>query len=129
MDDNQAFEEDPKQSSKCCFTDFLPSTRPSLLSVVLIFVCGCLWMNNESLRTRRLAVEHRLQTLSKECRANEELLTQASTPFTSHAPSGKRNFAKNVLLIVRRIFAPQLGASHSFSLWCRKLLPLRNTRG
>ena len=109
MDDNQAADEDPKQSFKCRFIDLLPSTRPSLLSVVLIFVCGCLWMNNESLRTRRLAVEHRLQILSKECRANEALLTQASTPFTSQAPSGKGNFAKNVLLIVRRIFAPWLG--------------------
>ena len=105
MDDNQAVQEDSKQSSKCRFTDLLPSTRPSLVSVVLIFACGCLWMNNESLRTRRLAVEHRLQILSKECIANEELLTQASTPLTSQAPSGKRNLTKNELLIVMRSFA------------------------
>ena len=40
--------------------DFLPSLRPSLLSVVLVFVCGCLWVKNETTNERLIALESRV---------------------------------------------------------------------
>ena len=42
------------------FFDFLPSIRPSFLSVVLLFACGCLWMKNETTNGRLTALETRI---------------------------------------------------------------------
>ena len=41
------------------FVDFLPSIRPSFLSVVLLFACGCLWVKNETTNERLIALETR----------------------------------------------------------------------
>ena len=38
--------------------DFLPSIRPSFLSVVLLFACGCLWMKNERILTNSEPASH-----------------------------------------------------------------------
>ena len=32
--------------------EFVPSIRPSFLSVVLVLVCGCLWVKNEATNER-----------------------------------------------------------------------------
>ena len=32
--------------------DFVPSVRPSFLSVMLVFVCGCLWVKNTTINER-----------------------------------------------------------------------------
>ena len=40
--------------------DFVPSLRPSFLSVVLVFVCGCLWMKNETTNERLIGLESRI---------------------------------------------------------------------
>ena len=40
--------------------DFVPSIRPSFLSVVLVFVCGCLWVKNETTNERLIALESRV---------------------------------------------------------------------
>ena len=37
--------------------DFVPSIRPSFLSVVLVFVCGCLWVKNETTNERLILLE------------------------------------------------------------------------
>ena len=42
------------------FVDFLPSIRPSFLSVVLLFACGCLWVKNETTNGRLIALETRI---------------------------------------------------------------------
>ena len=39
---------------------FVPSIRPSFLSVVLVFVCGCLWVKNETTNERLIALESRV---------------------------------------------------------------------
>ena len=39
---------------------FVPSLRPSFLSVVLLFVCGCLWVKNETTNERLIALESRV---------------------------------------------------------------------
>ena len=40
--------------------DFLPSIRPSFLSVVLLFACGCFWMKNETTNGRLTVLETRI---------------------------------------------------------------------
>ncbi|CAH3166279.1 unnamed protein product [Porites lobata] len=40
--------------------DIVPSIRPSFLSVVLVFVCGCLWVKNETTNERLIALESRV---------------------------------------------------------------------
>ena len=43
--------------------DFLPSIKPSFLSVMLVVVCGCLWVKNETANERLLALESRIDYL------------------------------------------------------------------
>ena len=40
--------------------EFVPSLRPSFLSVVLLFVCGCLWVKNETTNERLISLESRV---------------------------------------------------------------------
>ena len=40
--------------------DFVPSLRPSFLSVVLVSFCGCLWVKNETTNERLIALESRV---------------------------------------------------------------------
>ena len=42
------------------FVDFLPSIRPSFLSLVVLFARGCLWMKNETTNERLRALESRI---------------------------------------------------------------------
>ena len=46
--------------------DFVPSVKPSVVSVMLVFVCGCLWVKNETTndRERLIALESRLHCFS-----------------------------------------------------------------
>ena len=39
--------------------EFVPSIRPSFLSVVLVFVCGRLWVKNEATNERLISLESR----------------------------------------------------------------------
>ena len=40
--------------------EFVASIRPSLLSVVLVLVCGCLWVKNEATNERLISLESRI---------------------------------------------------------------------
>ena len=40
--------------------EFVPSLRPSFLSVVLLFVCGCLWVKNETTNERLISLASRV---------------------------------------------------------------------
>ena len=44
--------------------DFVPSVRPSFLSVMLVFVCGCLWVKNTTISERLVALESRIHCFS-----------------------------------------------------------------
>ena len=44
--------------------DFVPSIRPSFLSVMLVFVCGYLWVKNETTNERLIALESRIHCFS-----------------------------------------------------------------
>ena len=43
--------------------DFAPSIRPSFLSVMLVFVCGCLWVKNETTNQRLITLQSRIDYL------------------------------------------------------------------
>ena len=40
--------------------EFVPSIRPPFLSVVLVLVCGCLWVKNEATNERLISLESRI---------------------------------------------------------------------
>ena len=44
--------------------DFVPSAKPSVVSVILVFVCGVLWVKNETTNERLIALESRLHCFS-----------------------------------------------------------------
>ena len=44
--------------------DFVPSVKPSVVSVILVFVCGVLWVKNETTNERLIALESRLHCFS-----------------------------------------------------------------
>ena len=50
-----------KSSKSYKVRDFLPSVRPSYLSLTLLFACGILWLKNEATNNRLLALENRLE--------------------------------------------------------------------
>jgi len=42
--------------------DFLPSVKPSYMSLILVLVCGMNLMRNESTNDRLLALENQMET-------------------------------------------------------------------
>ena len=44
--------------------DFVPSVKPSVVSIILVFVCGCLCVKNETTNERLIALESRLHCFS-----------------------------------------------------------------
>ena len=44
--------------------EFVPSIRPSFLSIVLVFVCGCLWVKNEATNERLISLESLIYCVS-----------------------------------------------------------------
>ena len=55
----------PLNSSKSHrLLDLVPSVKPSVVSVILVFVCGVLWVKNETTSERLIALESRLHCFS-----------------------------------------------------------------
>ena len=67
-----------------CLLDFAPSIRPSFLSVMLVFVCGCLWVKNETTNERLIALQSRIDYLPCVKRVLFERMTRSSTKVTSN---------------------------------------------
>ena len=44
--------------------DFVPAVKPSVVSVILVFVCGVLWVKNETTNERLIALESRVHCFS-----------------------------------------------------------------
>ena len=65
--------------------DFVPSIKPSFLSVMLVFVCGCLWVKKEKTNERLLALESRIDYLpcvNMVKRVSFKRMTRSSTKAT-----------------------------------------------
>jgi len=90
--------ESSRSSKSHRLRDFLPSIRPSYVSLVLIFVCGFLWLKYEATNDRLLALENRMNMISREChvrsdspKANKEGTNSKPTAgFTTRPPSGRK---------------------------------------
>ena len=63
--------------------DFAPSIKPSFLSVILVFVCGCLWVKNETTNEQLIALQSRIDYLPCVKRVSFERMTRSSTKVTS----------------------------------------------
>ena len=60
--------EKARSSKSCRLHDFLPSIRPSFLSLLLFCACGYLWLRNDTLNDRMIALENRLNKFLREDR-------------------------------------------------------------
>ena len=82
--------------------DFLPSIRPSFLSVVLLFACGCLWMKNETTNGRLTAMETRINMLPLEVLVKNGRLRESSVQRTTLKPKLKEESARHLLRKIQR---------------------------
>ena len=53
-----------KSSTSHRLFDFVPSVKPSVVSFILVFVCGVLWVKNETTNERLIALESRVHCFS-----------------------------------------------------------------
>ena len=67
--------------------DFLPSVKPSFLSLILIFVCGNLWLKNEATNDRLSALENQLTIIPRDDLANTGSQRKANHEGTTSKPS------------------------------------------
>ena len=77
------------------FVDFLPSIRPSFLSVVALFACGCLWIKNETTNERLTALESRINMSPVEVLVRTGCSAMENSDRTTLNP--KEESAKNLL--------------------------------
>ena len=83
--------------------DFLPSVKPSCLSLILVLVCAMNFIRNESTNDRLLALEKQVKILSssKSCdvtgspsnhdKTSENLIKDSATLARKNAKSSERN--------------------------------------
>lgn len=98
---------------------FLPFIKPSFLSVILVFVCGILFIKNGEINDRLFALEQQMIFLTEECKvlrlnAREKEIpttvyngeTKISTPISSMTESLFSSLSGwlNMVLNVRPIF-------------------------
>ena len=73
----------PLKSSKSHrLFDFVPSVKPSVVSVILVFVCGVLWVKNETTNEQLIALESRLHCFSCVKSVSTEDLDKMTPPPT-----------------------------------------------
>ena len=88
MNDSEAAEVGPKRASKSSrVCDFLPSITPSYVSLILIFVCGFLWLKYEAANDRLLELDNQLMVFRMELK-DERKSVREEQGATS--PSGKK---------------------------------------
>ena len=104
LNDNGAGEmESPLKSSSKSHRarEFLPSVKPSYLSLILIFVCTTNLLRNESTSDRLLALEEQIKTLS-----SSKSSVKPGSQANYEDMSGDEQIAESVIL-VRKIGKPE----------------------
>lgn len=88
MNDSEGAEVSPKRASKSSrVCNFLPSIRPSYLSLILIFVCGFLWLKYEDANDRLLELDNQLMAFRMELKdARKSVREEQGTT----SPSGRK---------------------------------------
>lgn len=71
--------------------EFLPSFRPSYLSIFLAFVSGVLWLKNEAVNDRLLMLEKQVTSLTDGYRVFPLTSTSEHIPPTNEAKEAKRH--------------------------------------
>ena len=82
--------EKPRSSKSCRLRDFLPSIRPSFLSLILFCACGYLWLRNETLNDRMIALENRLNKFLREDRVVTDDSPQEVVGSTPSKPTATK---------------------------------------
>ena len=70
---------------------FHPFIRPSFLSVILVFVCGILFMKNEETNDRLFALEQQMAVVIEECDLMRLNARQEEIPTTVYNGESKRS--------------------------------------
>ena len=86
--------------------DFAPSIRPSFLSVMLVFVCGCLWVKNETTNERLIALQSRIDYLPCVKRVLNERMTRSSTKVTSKDLKMQTSFSGGIAYTSGKMLRP-----------------------
>ena len=71
--------------------EFLPSFRPSYLSIFLAFVSGVLWLKNEAVNDRLFMLEKQVTSLTDGYRVFPLTSTSEHIPPTNEAKEAKRH--------------------------------------
>lgn len=71
--------------------EFLPSFRPSYLSIFLAFVSGVLWLKNEAVNDRLFMLEKQVTSLTDGYRVFPLTSTSEHVPPTNEAKEAKRH--------------------------------------
>ena len=90
--------------------DFVPSVKPSVVSVILVFVCGVLWVKNETTNERLIALESRLHCFTCVKSGSTETLDKMT-------PSPKKDSAKYHYKNIRTPISEGIGHTYSGEVW------------
>ena len=69
--------------------------------MILVFVCGFLWLKNEATNDRLLAVENRLHMLPRKCRCEND-----DSPFANHEGTTSKPTVNSPELLGNKVKAP-----------------------
>ena len=70
---------------------FLPFIKPSFLSVILVFVCGILFIQNGETNDRLFALEQLMIVLTEECKVMRLNAREKEIPTTVYKGESKRS--------------------------------------
>lgn len=70
---------------------FHPFIKPSFLSIILVFVCGILFMKNEETNDRLFALEQQMAVVIEECDLMRMNARQEEIPTTEYNGESKRS--------------------------------------
>ena len=79
--------------------ELFPSLRPSCLSVILVFVCGVLWLKNEATNDRLITLERQMNAFTDEYYALPLDTARSHTPPTENLRviPGMKSFVKDLI--------------------------------
>ena len=80
--------------------DVLPSFKPSFVSLISVFVCGILWLKNESTNDRMIALENRMNMFPLEVRV------ESGSPKKYVQPLNVKPTTDSVELLIKKIQTP-----------------------
>lgn len=99
--------------------EFLPSFRPSYLSIFLAFVSGVLWLKNEAVNDRLFMLEKQVTSLTDGYRVFPLTSTSEHIPPTNEAKEAKRH---RVISGIRKIVLEIIVSCFLYTFFAEQLL-------